>query len=127
MTMCTPEVFGTDPVNITWQVIRGDSSSLRIEFLENDEETYFGTSTWTFDSTTYDFRGDVLDQLEVSIYPGYVDIVAPAEITELWGIGYSKSVAELAFDLQVTFDDNTIWTPVLGTIRVLGDVTPGGL
>ncbi len=38
-------------------------------------------------------------------------------------------VAELPFDLQVnipTAGENTIWTPIIGTITVIGDVSPGG-
>jgi hypothetical protein len=39
-------------------------------------------------------------------------------------------VAELPFDLQITIPtdgpNDTIWTPVIGTICVLGDITPGG-
>jgi hypothetical protein len=34
-------------------------------------------------------------------------------------------VAELPFDLQITTNE-IVWTPVVGTIRVLSDVTPGG-
>jgi hypothetical protein len=123
---CSPEIFGANPANIKWQVVRGDTSSLRIEFFENDEITPFDISDWDFAATTYDFRGDVLDELETSSGNGYVDITAPADITSLWGSGYSSTVAELAFDLQVTIDD-TIWTPVIGTITVLGDVTGGSL
>lgn len=125
MTLCAPEVFGADPANITWQVVRGDTASIRVEFLEDDELTYFDTSTWEYAATTYDFRGDVLDELTVTASSGYVDIVAPAEITEFWGEGYRSAVAELAFDLQVTINNGTVWTPVLGTIKVLADVTGG--
>jgi hypothetical protein len=35
-------------------------------------------------------------------------------------------VAELSYDLQVTKSDGTIWTPVIGNIVVIGDVTYGG-
>lgn len=126
MTNCSPEIFGANPANIKWQVVRGDTSSLRVEFLENDEITLFDTSGWDFLATSYDFRGDVLDQLEVSPGNGYVDITATSEITDFWGTGYSSTVAELAFDLQVTIDD-TVWTPVVGTILVLGDVSGGSL
>lgn len=125
MTLCAPEVFGADPANITWQVVRGDTATIRVEFLEDDETTYYDTSTWTYAATTYDFKGDVLDELTVASSAGYVDITAPAEITELWGQGYRSAAAELAFDLQVTIDNDTVWTPVLGTIRVLADVTGG--
>lgn len=127
MSSCSPEVFGADPANITWQVVRGDTANIRVEFLEDDEATYFDTTGWTYAASTYDFRGDVLDELQVTGYNGYVDIVAPAEITELWGIGYRSAATELAFDLQVTIDNETVWTPVLGTIRVLADVTGGTL
>jgi len=127
MSLCVPEVFGADPANVTWQVVRGDSSSIRIEFLEDDEVTKFNTSSWTFAATSYDLRGDFLDELEVQVFSGYVDIIASPEITESWGIGFAKTVAELPFDLQVTLEDGSIWTPVIGTIKVLSDVTTGSL
>ena len=132
MSMCGPEVFGADPVSIKWNVVRGDTSPLRIEFLEDDETTYFDTSDWTYKATSYDSKTDFLDELEVTPGEGYVDIMAPASITELWGSGYKSIVAELMFDLQVTIDTPninmdgpTVWTPVIGTISVIGDVTGG--
>lgn len=124
---CGPEIFGADPSVIQWTVVRGDTSPLRVEFYENDETTAYDTSTWSYVASAYDFKGDVIDELEVAAGSGYVDITAPAEITELWGTGYQRTVAELAFDLQVTIDNETVWTPVIGTIKVLGDVTGGTL
>ena len=121
------ETYGADPANVQWKVVRGDTAVLKIEFLENDEKTYFDTSDWEYAATTYDFRGDVLDQLEVIVYDNYVEIVASPEITSLWGEGYRTVVAELAFDLQVTIDGDAIWTPIVGTIKVLADVTGGSL
>jgi hypothetical protein len=57
-------------------------------------------------------------------------ITAECDITQRWGTGYKSIVAELSFDLSVQIGNNlanpTIWTPVIGTISVLGDVTPGG-
>jgi hypothetical protein len=123
---CSPEIFGANPANVKWQVVRGDTASIRIEFFENDEVTPFDTSDWEFASTTYDFRGDVLDELDVVPGPGYVDVTAPADITEFWGVGYSSTATELAFDVQVVIDDR-VWTPVIGTITVLSDVTSGSL
>jgi hypothetical protein len=122
---CSPEIFGSDPVHIRWNIVRGDTSPLRIEFLENDEITYFNTSDWTYKATSYDPQSDYLDELVVTAFPGYVDILAPSSITELWGSGYRSVVAELSFDLQVTIDGETVWTPVIGTISVLGDITGG--
>jgi hypothetical protein len=119
---CSPEIFGANPANIKWQVVRGDTASLRIDFYENDESTPFDTSDWEFTATSYDFRGDILDELEVEASEGYVIITAPAEITEFWGVGYNSTVAELAFDLQVVVD-GSVWTPVIGTITVFGDVS----
>jgi hypothetical protein len=64
----------------------------------------------------------------VTPQPGYVDIVAAADVTAEWGSATSGLSAELDFDLQVTFDDNTIWTPVIGVISVSADMTLyGGL
>ncbi len=125
MTMCGPEVFGADPVRIKWNVVRGDSSPMKIEFLDNDETTYFDTSTWTYAATAYDPKTDIIDPLEVVSYPGYVEILANPIVTRFWGSGYKSTVAELMFDLQVTIDGNTVWTPVVGTISVIGDVSGG--
>ena len=123
MNLCSPEIFGADPARIKWNIVRGDTSPLRIEFLQDDEVTYFDTSGWIYEATSYDPQSDVLDSLEITAGEGYVDILAPASITELWGTGYKSVVTELTFDLQVTIDGNTIWTPVIGTISVIGDIT----
>lgn len=124
MTMCAPENFGADPARIKWNVVRGDTSPLRVEFLQDDEVTYFDTSDWTYRANAYDPKTDIIDELEVSVHNGYVDINMPASITELWGTGYNTVVAELMFDLQVTIDE-VIWTPVIGTINVFGNVSGG--
>jgi hypothetical protein len=130
---CSPndiERYGANPVNIQWRVVRGDTATLTVDFLELDETTAFDTSNWTYAATVYDSVGDVLDALEVEATTGSVVITAPCSITERWGIGYKNVVAELSFDLSVQIGNNlanpTIWTPVIGTISVLGDVTPGG-
>jgi hypothetical protein len=122
-----PETYGNDPINTQWKVVRGDTASLKIEFFENDEKTYFDTSDWEYAATTYDFRGDVLDELEVIVSDDYIEIKASPEITSLWGEGYSSVVGELAFDLQITIDNDIIWTPIVGTIKVYADVTGGSL
>lgn len=124
---CSPETFGADPVQIKWNVVRGDKASLRIEFLNNDESTYFDTSDWSFKSQAYDSKTDIIDELEVVHSVGYVDIIANSDITQYWGTGYTSIVSELTFDLQVTLGDDTVWTPVIGSIRVLGDVSGGSL
>lgn len=130
MTICTPEKLGADPANIQWRVVRGDSASIVIEFLEDDEVTYFDTSTWTFKATAYDPKTDVLDELEVIPGTGTARIEIHPSVSELWGTGYSSVVSELMFDLQVTIPASpisTVWTPVIGTIYALGNVSPGGL
>jgi hypothetical protein len=129
--MCTPELekLGATPANIQWTVVRGDTATLKVEFFEDDETTYFDTTDWTFAATSYDSDGDFLDELTVTAEDGYVTISAPADVTANWGTSFKSVVAELPFDLQVTIDDAgdiTTWTPVIGTICVIGDITPGG-
>jgi hypothetical protein len=71
--------------------------------------------------------------LDISSAAGYVDIIAQPSKTKLWGLGYQDKVAELNFDLQVTIPSagsgnaDTVWTPVIGTISVLADITPWSL
>jgi hypothetical protein len=129
--MCSPtiEKFGATPANIQWTVVRGDTATFRVDFLENDEATHFDTEDWTYKATAYDKSGDLLDELSVEPFDGYVIITASADLTLNWGSAYRSVVAELPFDLQVKIIDGTditIWSPVIGTICVLGDVTPGG-
>jgi hypothetical protein len=131
---CPPDIekIGANPSNIQWCVVRGDTATLRIDFVEDDEVTYLDTSTWSYDATAYDPSTDISFTLTTEDEPGYVLITAPASMTEDWGNIYSSVVAELIFDLQVTIPSDliggldTIWTPVIGTISVLGDVTLGG-
>lgn len=126
MSTCGPNVFGADPATIKWNVVRGDTAPLRIEFFEDDEVTYYDTTGWTYKATAYDPKTDILDELEVTEHDGYIDIKATEAITQYWGDSYSRVTAELLFDVQVTTSDS-VWTPVIGTIYVLGDVTGGSI
>lgn len=122
MSKAILDAFGREPINLKWNIVRGDTALLRVEFLQNDEKTYFDISTWEFASSTYNYRGDVVDELEVIKGNGYVDIVAASDITSEWGTGAKAVVAELGFDLEVTIGD-FIWTPIIGTAIVAGDIT----
>ena len=135
--MCSPliEKLGASPANIQWTVVRGDTATLKVEFLEDDEITKYDTTGWTFIATSYDPASDTLDTLTVESYEdGVVYIIAKPNTTKNWGITkYKPVVAELKFDLQATIpgdgvsggggDEVTKWTPVVGTICVLGDVS----
>jgi hypothetical protein len=131
--MCAPiiEKFGATPANIQWTVVRGDTATLLVEFLEDDEVTGFDTSDWTYTATAYDPVGDLLDELAVEVDGHTATITATASVTSNWGTAYKQVAAELKFDLQVTIeggsgaDADMVWTPVLGTICVLSDITPG--
>jgi hypothetical protein len=129
------EKLGASPANIQWTVVRGDNANLKVEFFEDDEVTPYDTSAWSFSATAYDPSSDVLDELVVETYEdGVVYILADKNITENWGgTRYKPIVAELRFDLTATIpgdgvsggggDLETVWTPVVGTICVLGDVS----
>jgi len=131
--MCAPTVekYGASPANIQWTVVRGDTATLLVEFLEDDEITPFDCDDWTFRATAYDPMGNVLDNLTVTVDDNEATITAPASVTEDWGTGYSQVAAELRFDLEVIIEGgsganaDTVWTPVIGTICVLSDMTPG--
>jgi hypothetical protein len=118
---------GANPVNIKWKVVRGDTATLRVDFLEDDEITVIDIDNWSFVSSSYDASGDLLDELVVDKYDGYVIITAPSETTKYWGVGYKTIVADLPFDLEITTDDDVVWTPIIGTITVYSDISPGAL
>lgn len=126
MTSTIPDSFGASPASVKWTVVRGDTARIRVEFLNNDETSY-DTSTWTFLSTAYDPKANQSYTLTVTPGEGYVDITATPETTASWGAGSRTVVAELSFDLQVVIDPDTVWTPLIGTIVVLADVTGVGV
>jgi hypothetical protein len=121
------QVLGIEPVNIRWNVTRGDTSSIRVQFLESDEETSVDTSTWVFEATAFNNRTKIFDDLDVRVDGNDIVITATSDLTEFWGTGFKSTVAELSFDLQVVIDRFTVWTPIVGTITVIGDVTGGRL
>lgn len=121
-SLIKPENFGADPARIKWTIVRGDTSSIRIDFLDDDETTAYNTSDWSYVASAYDAKNNSIDELTVESGNGYVLVSIDPDISANWGTGYSSTVAELAFDLEVTMDD-TIWTPVIGTISVMADVS----
>lgn len=124
------EKYGANPATMQWRVVRGDSSALRVYFYENDETTVLDNSTWTYLSTAFNPVTKETEVLTVTAGEGFVDITATPTVTVDWGSGYGSTVAEFPFDLQVTISENgidTVWTPVIGTIAVMGDVTGGRL
>jgi hypothetical protein len=130
---CPPEtqVLGANPANIHWNVVRGDTAKIRITFFESNEVTQFDTDGWTYKATAHNPATNIYDDLLVIEGANYVDVIASPEISNSWGIGTSGIVAELSFDLEITIPavapetEDTIWTPVIGTISVMGDITRG--
>ena len=125
---CSSEVLGSDPIIIKWNVVRGDTSTLVLDFLENDEVTYFDLSDWTFIATAFNSKTSIYYSLDVTEVNGVMTITAESVMTEDWGTDMSLKAAELQFDLQGTKSDlTTVWTPVIGTINVIGDVSGTGV
>lgn len=130
---CPPEtqVLGANPANIHWNVVRGDTAKIKITFFESNEVTEFDTDEWTYVATAYNPANNTYYELSVIEGDGFIEIIATPEISNAWGTAASGIVAELAFDLEVTIPavapetEDTIWTPVIGTISVIGDITRG--
>lgn len=135
---CPPgtQDFGSSPATINWKIVRGDTAKLRVSFLEKNEIDSYDTTGWEYNATAYDPKTDTFHPLTVILVDQYVDIIAAAELTELWGANQKTAiVAELSFDLQVSLpvENNSdpqdpwpeIWTPIIGTITVIADVTGG--
>lgn len=116
--------YGANPTNIQWTVVRGDTAKLRLDFFEPNQVDLQDTSLWTYKASAYNPKTLITDILDTVAGEGYVEIYAQPSITSTWGTGYASIVAELAFDLQVTIDEETVWTPVIGNIVVIPDITP---
>jgi hypothetical protein len=132
---CPPEteVLGANPANIYWNIVRGDTAKIRMSFFESNEANQSDTSSWSYLATAYDPATKTRYSLEVNESEGYIEIIALPSVTEKWGTAATGTVAQLTFDLEITIPavapetEDTIWTPVIGTISVMGDVTRGVL
>jgi hypothetical protein len=118
---------GSIPANVTWSVVRGDTATLLVNFLEDDQKTAKDTSSWTFSSSAYNQRTETRYTLETESSPGSVTITADPNTTEEWGDGVAPVVAQLTYDLQVILENDVVWTPIVGSINVIGDVTGANL
>lgn len=127
MTLCAPDVIGSSPVNIKWNVVRGDTATLRIDFLEDDEVTAIDISGWDIEANAYDSKASLSYALDITVNNGWIVVTAESDVTVNWGTGIRYRVNELNFDVQVTLADDTVWTPVIGVISVIADVTGANL
>ena len=93
MTICGPEVFGYDPINIKWSVVSGDTATIRIDFWDNDEFSLIDTTGWIFRERSYDPKTQIIDDLAVSSHFGYVVVTASPDITSYWGTTYKSIVS----------------------------------
>ena len=119
---CCPDDFiGAEPAIVKWRAIRGDTASVMVQFLETDESTPYDTTGWSYLATAFDERINESYALDIQENIGYIKIVASAQMTSQWCVGLKSG--ELSFDVQVTTADETVWTPIIGTISVIGDVT----
>jgi hypothetical protein len=119
MTLCAEDVLGSSPVNVKWNIVRGDTATLRIDFLEEDEVTPYNISSWVIESTVYNPKTGARNDLEITKNSGWIVVTARADITAQWGDGFRYRVNELNFDVEVTLADGTVWTPVVGVVSLI--------
>jgi hypothetical protein len=115
--------FGANPADLKWDVVRGDTATLRVEFYEQNQKQPYNTDNWAYICTVYNRRTKEFYYLDVDADDGVATITATPEITSEWGTGIGNLVAQLDFDLEITMEDGVVWTPVIGTISVMGDIT----
>ncbi len=112
---------GESPAKIVWNVVRGDDSSIDITLMD-DAGSALNTSGWTYASKAK--YKNTVHSLTVTSASNVVTVKAPSSVTALWGAGATTNpAAQLPFDLQVTKGDGTKWTPVIGRIVVIPDIT----
>lgn len=112
---------GEAPAKIIWNLVRGDDSSIDITLLA-DDGLPMNTDGWTYFSKA-SYNG-TLYSLNTTSVDHVVTIKATANTTALWGEGKTTNpAAQLPFDLEAIRDDGTKWTPVIGRIVVVPDIT----
>ena len=79
MTLCVEDIIGSEPINVKWNVVRGDTASLRIDFLQEDEVTAHDISGWSLVASAYDPKTTFIDELDITVNEGWIVVTAPAE------------------------------------------------
>ena len=123
MTLCAEDVLGSTPVNIEWNIVRGDTATLRVDFLQDDEVTAYDITTWGIECTVYNPKNGANNDLDITKNDGWIVVTARADLTAQWGDGIRYRANELNFDIEVTLNDGTVWTPVIGVISLIADVS----
>ena len=122
--------LGANPISTQWTIVKGNTATLTLSFYELDESTYFDTSSWSYSANVYDKYNDSLDELDVIESNGYISVIASSAMTSNWGPVNTFSNAELKFEIKVIIpqsgEDDLVWTPVLGTINLINDISSGG-
>jgi len=112
--------IGVSPPNISWTVVRGDTTAFRVFVTDEDRDP--------LDITEWNIAMDIVrpsedDEVIASITPG---ITAEDEAGE-FTVALAAEESELLetddiFDIQLS-DNTRTWTVAKGTITVIEDVT----
>jgi hypothetical protein len=106
---------GAEPASVLWTVVRGDDAKLSLQFLDTDGSTPLNVTGWSYSSALK--NGTTLVNLSTTTGASST-VVVHATNTQTAAL----EPGQYSFDLQVTKADTTVWTPLMGTIRVLPDV-----
>jgi len=118
------QILGSDPISIRWNIVEGDTGSLTVDFFENNEVDRFDMTGWVFQSTVFDPKTNSTYVLDVeTLENGSIVITADASTTSSWGNQLPFQTKQLQFDIQGVFEGTVVWTPVIGTIVLIGDVS----
>lgn len=112
---------GVTPPNITWTVVRGDTTAFRVYVTDEDRDP--------LDITEWDINMDIVregttsDTVIVSLTPGITADDEDGEFT----VALTSNQSDLLetndiFDIQLS-DATRTWTVAKGTITVIEDVT----
>jgi hypothetical protein len=112
---------GVTPPNITWTVVRGDTTAFRVYVTDEDRDP--------LDITEWDINMDIVregttsDTVIVSLTPGITADDEDGEFTVALTANQSDLLeTDDIFDIQLS-DATRNWTVAKGTITVIEDVT----
>jgi len=112
--------IGVSPPNISWTVVRGDTTAFRVFVTDEDRDP--------LDITEWDIAMDIVrpsedDEVIVSVSPGITAEDDAGEFTVALAAEESELLeTDDIFDIQLS-DATRTWTVAKGTITVIEDVT----
>ena len=121
-------ILGSDPVDVIWDLILGEPSSISFNLFENEDLKPLGLHPWQFRGVLFNTEDHMLVELDYKVKNNTLTFFAPGEITAILNRPNYEKQKFVDFDVEgysdefdLTSPDNSFgtWTLINGRASVV--------